>query len=301
MRGLIEQLLHPLVIAGALGLWFAVDDIGVATIAAMLSAQVMLRVCEHLFPANPDWRQTGSELWAIAGITVMALVLYGIVQGLYSVWLSVPLNGLRETLGLDIWPTGWPMLAQVLLAFFASDLIYYWIHRGIHRWTWLWRLSGHGFHHAFANLHAINFQTTHPLENLLLVLPLVFLGLIFGAPVEATLGTTMLIVVTASFAHANFHSRAHWLGWLITNSNQHNRHHSNVFEESNTNFACNAIIWDRLFGTYSEGPVQQTGIGPTEPGTLAKFLLPFKEPANIQTAPRRSARLKSSGREPNDF
>ncbi len=286
MRALTEHLLHPLLLAGALGLWFAIDEIGLATLAAIVGAQVIIRACERLYPAHPHWQQTSGELWAIAGIGVMALVLYGIVHGLYSLWFSAPLSALRQAIGLEIWPTSWPMIAQVLLAFFARDFIYYWIHRGTHRWTWLWRLSGHGFHHAFGNLHAINFQTTHPFENLLLVIPPVLLALLFGAPEEATLGASMLTLVTASFAHANFSSRARWLGWIITNSNQHNRHHSNVFEDSNTNFACNAIIWDRLFGTYSEGSVQQTGIGPSEPSTLAKFLMPFKEPDDIETAPR---------------
>jgi len=283
---LVEHLLHPLLFAGCLALWYLVEDTGVATITAVLCTQVILRVCEHLFPANPDWHQTSGQVWVIIAITFMAVMLYGVVQAIHYAWLSMPLSALRETAGLDIWPTDWPLLAQVLLAFFAGDFIYYWIHRATHRWTWLWRLLGHGFHHSFGNMHAINFQTTHPFENLLLVLPPVLLGLIFGAPIEAALGSTMLVLVTASFAHANFHSRAHWLAWVITNSNQHNRHHSNVFVESNTNFSCNAIIWDRLFGTYSEGPVQRTGIGPTEPSTLAKFLLPFKEPTDIETAPR---------------
>lgn len=286
MRTLTEHLLHPLLIAGALGLWLAIDDVGLATLAAVLAAQIVLRVCEHLYPAHPHWRQSSGQLWAIVAISVMALVLYGIVQGLYGVWFSAPLTDLRQNLELALWPTSWPMLAQVLLAFFVRDLMYYWIHRGTHRWTWLWRLSGHGFHHAFANLHAINFQTTHPFENFLLVIPPVLLAMLFRAPEEAVLGASMLTLVAASFAHANFYSRAHWLGWVITNSNQHNRHHSNVFEESNTNFACNAIIWDRLFGTYSDGEVAQTGIGPTEPGTWAKFLMPFKEPADTETAPR---------------
>lgn len=286
LRKLVEHLLHPFLLAGTLAIWLAIDNIGTATLVAMLGAQVVLRVCEHLYPAHPHWQQSGSELWTIVAIGIMALVLYGVVSGLYNLWFSAPLSAVRQNVGLYWWPASWPLLAQVLLAFFLRDFIYYWIHRGIHRWAWLWRLSGHGFHHAFGNLHAINFQTTHPLENMLLVVPPVLLALLFGVPESVTLGSSMLILVTASFAHANFHSRAHWLGWIITNSNQHNRHHSNVFEESNTNFACNAIIWDRLFGTYSEGAVQETGIGPTEPSTLSKFLLPFKEPDNIQTAPR---------------
>lgn len=286
MRTLVEHTLHPLLIFGAIGLWLAIDNVGTATLVSVVAAQVLIRIAERLYPAHADWQQTGSDLWAIAGISVMALILYGVVQALYLAWFSAPLSGLRATIGLQLWPAQWPILAQMLLAFFLRDLIYYWVHRATHRWTWLWRLSGHGFHHAFANMHAINFQTTHPFENMLLVIPPTLLALLFGAPEEAVLGASMLTLVAASFAHANFYSRAHWLGWVITNSNQHNRHHSNVFAESNTNFACNAIIWDRVFGTYSQGYVTQTGIGPAEPHTWAKFMLPFREPEDTRTSPR---------------
>jgi hypothetical protein len=60
------------------------------------------------------------------------------------------------------------------------------------------------------------------------------------------------------------------------------------FEEGNTNYSCNAIIFDRIFGTYSEGPIDKTGIGPSEPNLMEKLMLPFREPADITTAPRSS-------------
>jgi len=181
----------------------------------------------------------------------------------------------------------------VLLLFFASDFIYYWIHRAIHRWGWLWKASGHGFHHAFQNLHALNVGTNHPFEIVLLTLPMVLVATIFGAGAEAVGGASVLIVVNTAAAHANVRMETPGLSWIVTSANQHRRHHSNHFETSNTNFACNAILWDRLFGTYSSGEVAQTGIGPREPTLLQKFLLPFREPDFADTAASRTKKPRS--------
>ena len=101
----------------------------------------------------------------------------------------------------------------------------------------------------------------------------------------------MLAVVNTSIAHANLDIDTPLLRWVFTTSNQHRRHHSALFEASNSNYACNAILWDRLFGTYSEGEVAQTGIGPREPTLLQKLLLPWREPEDVDTAAsRRDAR-----------
>lgn len=97
------------------------------------------------------------------------------------------LGGLRVHLGLDLWSAAWPLPARVLPAFFASELVWCWIHRSEHRFAFLWRVSGHGVHHSFARLNAINFNTDHPFEALLSVLPMTLVTLLFGAGEEAVL------------------------------------------------------------------------------------------------------------------
>ena len=46
------------------------------------------------------------------------------------------------------------------------------------------------------------------------------------------------------------------------------------------------IVWDRLFGTFEEGPIVEAGTGPTEPNLWEKVMMPFKEPADTAIAPR---------------
>lgn len=285
---LVEYTLHPGLILGAVLLWYQLGSTGSATLIALMAALAVIRVCETFYPAHADWQQTSAEVATILAVTLVGLILLGVVDELYAATLAIPLSAIRQAAGITIWPDAWPMLAQILLLYFASEFIFYWIHRGIHNSTVLWRLSGHGFHHSFKNLHAINFLTAHPFEIFFLSVPTLLLSYLVGAPSEAILGAALLLTVNACFAHANVRIKSDWLGLFFTNSVQHSRHHSTVFAESNTNFSCNAIIWDRLFGTFSRGAVEQTGIGPTEPDLLAKLLLPVREPDDIQTAPRQA-------------
>ena len=286
-RPFSQTLTHPLLLLGALGLWWALDKSEIAALAALVASQAVLAFLEATAPAVPHWRQTPKQKLGLAAVYVATLVVFGLVLSLYE-WLLAPsLVHARDAWGMALWPTGWPLLAQVLLLFFASEFIYYWIHRAIHASSLFWRLSGHGFHHAYQNLHALNSGATHPLEVLFLALPALLITALFGGTAEAAAGATTLLVVNASIVHANVHTDTPGLRWLVTSSAHHRRHHSSVFEDSNSNFSCNAIIWDRLFGTFSEGAVTQTGIGPHEPTFLQKLLLPLREPVYADTAATR--------------
>ena len=152
----------------------------------------------------------------------------------------------------------------------------------------LWRLSGHGFHHGFHRLHAINAGSNHPFELVLIVLPLVLLAALTGAPVQAVNAAGLLLLANSMLAHSNLDMATPGFSLLFTASHQHRRHHSAVFEESNSNYACAAIVWDRLFGTYSEGPVAQTGIGGPQPPIWRMYLLPFREPEGVDTVAARA-------------
>lgn len=279
---------HPLLLAGALGLWWTLGANDIAMLATLASVLAMSMLLEWLVPAEPAWRLSLGATLRLAGLYLLGLILTGMLIASYESLLPAVLAGGRERIGAAVWPAGWPLLAQALLLYFASDFIYYWIHRAIHRWPLLWRMSGHGFHHGFQNLHAINAGVSHPFELVPLALPLVLLAVVSGAPGEAVNMAGILLLSNATLAHANVRMETPLFSALFTCSDQHRRHHSAVFEDSNTNYACNAILWDRVFGTYSRGPVLQTGIGPTQPPLWRMFLLPFAEPKNVDTVATRA-------------
>jgi len=286
----IERLAHPLILAMALACWGLMDGDELAVIPALALTLIAASLLERWVPAMPDWRQSSGERWRLGALYLLTFVLLGVVPEIYKGFLLPLFEPLREAVGTSLWPGQWPLLVQGLILFFASDLIYYWIHRAIHRYSFLWRASGHGFHHAFHNLHALNVNATHPFEILFLALPMVILAALFNAPLEATSAALVLLSCNATLAHANVSMNTPVLSWFFTHSNHHRRHHSMDFDTSNTNYACNAIVWDRVFGTYSNAPVTQTGIGPVQPGIRQMFLLPFREPEQADTVSTRRVR-----------
>lgn len=283
----VERCAQPAILAGALLLWWRLLPSEAATLLVLIAALLLVSALEAWLPAKPEWRQSLGARLRLIGAYALALAMSVLLLGIYEAVLGPALSGFRAGPGGALWPGTWPLPLQVALLFFASDLIYYWIHRAIHRWPLLWRLTGHGFHHGFHNLHALNVGTNHPFEVVLLILPLVLLAAATGAPERAVQAAGVLLMVNAVLAHANLRMHTPGLSWLITGSEHHRRHHSLVFEESNSNYACNAIVWDRLFGTYSQGPVAQTGIGPSEPGLWRMYLLPLREPEDADTVSSR--------------
>lgn len=288
-RRLLRLFGHPLLLGGALALWWTLGGGDAAlplTLAAMLA---LLEVLERTVPALPAWRLGVVAKLKLAGVYLVGVVASAILLAGYELLLPAALEPLRTRVGAVLWrPAGWPWLLQALVLYFASDFIFYWVHRAIHASGLLWRLSGHGFHHGFHNLHAINAGSNHPFELVVVVLPLVLLAALTGAPAEAVGAAGVLLFCNAMLAHANLDLRTPGFSALFTTSHQHRLHHSAVFEQSNRNYACAAIVWDRLFGTYAEGPVAQTGIGPRQLPLWRMYLLPFAEPGDVDTVATRA-------------
>jgi sterol desaturase/sphingolipid hydroxylase (fatty acid hydroxylase superfamily) len=281
----LEYGLQPALLAGVLLVWLPYRDRPELYLLVMVGAQIALGVLEHFFPARPDWVQRPREKLAnlalVAAFTGFAVA----VSALYRAALSEPSAQLRAQLGLDLWPAGWPLAARISLAFLASELVWYGLHRSEHRFAWLWRASGHGVHHSFKRLNAINFNANHPLEAFVILIPMTVVSVVLGVGEEAG-AASLLVVVNASVVHSNLRLSSSGIGWLFTTNVHHFRHHSAVFEESNTNYGCAAIVWDRLFGTFLQGVTREAGIGPREPRLWEKLWLPLRQPADVTVAPR---------------
>lgn len=276
--------LQPALLVAALAFWAGSPSGEFTLVVGILAVQLILGVLESLRPARPDWsigvRDRGVQIVAF-------LVLGGIGAGLgelYRGFMVEPLSVLRTSWHLDIWPHEWPGLVQVLMVFFLSEFLWYWIHRAEHRWPFVWRASGHGAHHSFKKLGALNAGLNHPFELVLLMLPAATIELVFGVG-GAAVAAALLVGTQGSIVHANLELNSAGIGWLFTTNRFHIHHHSVVLDESNTNYGCAAIVWDRVFGTFADRPTVETGTGPTEPGLWSKALMPFVEPSDTATAP----------------
>ena len=246
---------------------------------------LVVGMLETVIPARPGWRPTAPLRLQQIALVVLLVLAAGVVSQFYSSVLAQPLQQVRVTLGLDIWPHHWPALTQVFMVFFASEFIWYWVHRAEHQFTAIWRLSGHGAHHSFKQLSALNFGLNHPLELFFIALPAALIELTFGVGSPA-LTAAILGSALASLAHSNLDLNTRVIGWLFTTNRFHIHHHSMVLFESNTNFGCAAIVWDRLFGTFADAPTNEAGTGASEPTLWQKLIMPVREPADTAVAPQ---------------
>lgn len=287
MTQIIYFALQPLILICVIAYWLMNPESPATYPIAIIGTQLVLGVLEHWRPARTNWViHAGQKLQNILAVLVLATL--GVFVGLfYANTLAQPLTELRESLGVDIWPHHWPVLVQLFMVFFLAEFMWYWMHRAEHRWHLVWRVSGHGAHHAFKKLNALNFGLNHPLELFFLTLPSALIELFFGVGIAAA-GATILTVTQASIAHANLSLNTRGIGWLFTTNRYHIRHHSAVLEQSNTNYGCAAIVWDRLFGTFVDSAIEEAGTGPTEPSMWQKFLMPWIEPPDTAIAPNHS-------------
>jgi sterol desaturase/sphingolipid hydroxylase (fatty acid hydroxylase superfamily) len=188
-----------------------------------------------------------------------------------------------------------PEWLLIALAVILLDCVIYWQHRLFHKLPLLWRI--HKVHHADPHLDASTGLRFHPIEIGLSLLIKALAILLLGVPAAAILLFEIILNASAIFNHSNI-KLPDWLEWplrkLIVTQAMHRIHHSQVVQETNSNYGFCLSIWDRLFGSYrpnakagDDGLVlgldeyhseaSNTGIGTV-------LLIPFrKTPNNKQT------------------
>jgi sterol desaturase/sphingolipid hydroxylase (fatty acid hydroxylase superfamily) len=138
----------------------------------------------------------------------------------------------------------------VMSAFIVQDFLYYWFHKASHHIHWLW--AAHVVHHSSTKM---NFSTAfrqslmYPIAGMWLFwLPMILIGF---DPI------TVFTVVALNLAYQFFvHTQiVNKLGWFekVFNTPSHHRvHHAINSDYIDKNFAGVLIIWDKLFGTFTE-------------------------------------------------
>lgn len=233
-----------------------------------------LTIAEEVWSARRDWRQTGRERLAVLVMFVLSALAMALWQVAYPVLFQQTMPQVQAIAG-PLWPSTLPMVVQSLIAFLALQLIAYWLHRFQHRTPWLWRGTGHGTHHTYTRLNAINWNSNHPLEAIFLVAAPAILALLFG-PRDPILIGAALAIANAACAHLNVRVNDKGIGLIFTVNVHHVHHHSSDFRESNTNYGCAAIVWDRVFGTFEHADTARLGDFAEEPALARKLALPFK-------------------------
>jgi sterol desaturase/sphingolipid hydroxylase (fatty acid hydroxylase superfamily) len=207
-----------------------------------------------------------------------------------------------------LWPTQWPLWAQVIVAFVISDFMFMIMHYISHRYAPLWRL--HAVHHGVGRLYGMNGVMRHPLHQVIDMIianaPLVIIGM--PVPVAVMLG--FMISITLIVQHSNVDARLGPLQKHFSIGRIHHLHHVNWGTEGDCNFGLLLTIWDRLLGTFHEKPPREItakdlGVDevPNFPkGYVEQFLFPlhykpgqgeperYRKPAEPAPTPAQEAR-----------
>jgi sterol desaturase/sphingolipid hydroxylase (fatty acid hydroxylase superfamily) len=237
-------------------------------------------VLERFAPRRRDWLLNWRDLaedsfWVLATY----LIWVPIYDEHYDTPISTMFASLRDASGFPYRleaDTVTGLVAAALAGVFAIEFIAYWLHRVQHRFLFLWRI--HATHHHITKMSIARADRTHPLE---------FLGLNLGSAVAlAFLGASAEVVgvalvfrmTSAHICHTNLPLQSGVFGWLFNTAEWHQLHHSCDYAESNTNYGCTVILWDRVFGTFSgKNTIERVGNGTGRQLSLWEQLtIPFR-------------------------
>ncbi|MGY4641356.1 sterol desaturase family protein [Pseudomonas sp. TE24901] len=243
MKTCVSWIYAPLFLLGFIGLglywpgWLVL--IFVAAVAVSFLA-------EQWLPYEPQWNRSLGDR---RRDTLHALVN----ESLNAVGLLI-LPGLTALLAFDgIWPRGWALWEQLLLAVVLADAGITLMHYASHRFAALWRL--HAVHHSVERLYGFNGLMKHPLHQMLEatagLLPLILMGI----PLDVAQLLALAIAIQLLLQHSNVDMRLGPLRWVFAWAPVHRFHHMKYGRAGDVNFGLFFNLWDWLLGTafYREG------------------------------------------------
>ena len=155
MKRLVSWIYAPAFLLGFLGYGLWQPD---SLILLFVIAVVVSFLAEQWLPYEPQWNRSLGDR---RRDTLHALVN----ESLNAVGLLI-LPGLTALLAFEgIWPRGWPLWEQLLMAIVLADAGITLMHYASHRVRPLWRL--HAVHHSVQRLYGFNGLMKHPLHQVL--------------------------------------------------------------------------------------------------------------------------------------
>ncbi|MAG33454.1 MAG: sterol desaturase [Deltaproteobacteria bacterium] len=243
--------IFPLTLAGCVGLAINLHHREVDPLFALLVplavGYAVVIASERLYPYVKDWNRSHDDVatdvaWWLTGNTT-GLALYP-----FAALVAIPAAGwLSARFGAGLWPSQWPLAAQLALSFVIVEFFHYWAHRLMHETDFLSRF--HATHHSAPRLYWLNANRFHVMDTALLNLGFTIPLIALGAGAEVFSLWIVASAIHGLFQHANMSIRCGPLNWIFSMAELHRWHHSRTEKESNTNYGSNLILWDIVFGT----------------------------------------------------
>jgi sterol desaturase/sphingolipid hydroxylase (fatty acid hydroxylase superfamily) len=219
-------------------------------------AAILLLLAEYIIPRNPSWNYFNRGRFQVREAAIETF-FYFVVDS-FSGSLMFPIaHFLAEFVKGHFQAPGAlpiPGALQFIILVLGLDFVRYWIHRGYHRFGFLWRF--HALHHMAPRLSAVSTRRSHPLDDLFLYLPESVLVMVLGFDTRVVAGFYAIMTVMALVKHTNVDIPVNTVTAFFNLPRFHLRHHQ---LQSGTDLNCNyaelTTVWDRVFGTFNGEPL----------------------------------------------
>ncbi len=187
-----------------------------------------------------DWRAFGvSTLDFVVRIALNILIPFSLA-GPFIVWA---VRHRITHLELDGW-------LAFLSLFLGQEFFYYWYHRAGHRIRWFW--NNHAVHHSPNELNlsaAFRIGIFSKITGTaIFFIPLIWMGF---SP-EVVFATLSFNLLYQFWIHATWVPKLGFLEGIINTPSAHRVHHASNLEYLDANYGGVLLIFDRMFGTYTE-------------------------------------------------
>jgi len=181
---------------------------------------------------------------------LFSLVIYNaasdVVVNLFKDFLG--LLGVTNLVAIEI--GSWAIWTQLLTLFLVRDFIQWWVHRLLHRSSFLWQF--HKVHHSVEQMGFAAHLRYHWMENVVYrsieYLPLAMIG--FG--IDDFFIVHIFTLSIGHFNHSNWRLNLGPLKYIFNNPQMHIWHHAYDIPEDRKygiNFGLSLSCWDYIFGT----------------------------------------------------
>ncbi len=247
-----------------------------AAIMIVLPIPILI-FAERIWTKRKDWLLEPKEMVEDAFWLAFAGLLWvPLYSDFYETPISEGFKAVRDLAPLNITLQPESLLGIVgsaILVITLSSFVYYWCHRVQHESLFWWRM--HATHHHITKMGCMRGDRTHPLEYMTLFLGTPIALALFGASDSVMAVAGAFGIWNGTLNHSNLPLKSMPVyNWFFATAQQHHVHHALVLRQSNSNYGCNIIFWDRLFGTYcGDEAVGQIGAGKAVPLSIKEQLL----------------------------
>ena len=226
-----------------------------------------------------DWQLKPHELAEDGFWLLMGAFLWGpLISDMYRTPISEGFAAVRDRSLFEITlepTTVAGLFGAVLFMRICTAFPYYWLHRVQHESVFWWRI--HATHHHITKMSFLRGARTHPFEYFALSLGSLTVMAFMGASDDVLAVSAAFGMWNGKFNHSNLPLKSLPVyDWIFATAPQHHVHHALDRRQSDSNYGCQIILWDRVFGTYcgdETSDVKQTGAGKAVPLSIKEQLM----------------------------